>query len=166
MSQSNEPSSFTKYASESEVRQAMLIDERKRLTGIGGWLAAFVIMYGFGWFFGIGLFIGMGMHGSDVPLTIFAVLDWVGRTAVLAGLLSASGSGSKTIRAGQGVQVACAAIQFIIILTRPYSLEPELLLLMLGLLGYQIAWMVYFRNSRRVRHTYDDRAAGRHSEVF
>lgn len=158
-------SSLPPSITEADVRAAMLIDERKRLTGIAGWLATFIILYGFGWFFGFGLIAGMVMEGVTTALGTIVVLDWVGRIAVLAGLLSASRSGSGRIRTALIVQIACTVLQFVILISRS-GMEAGAFLVMLAVLGYHIAWLAYFNTSRRVRHTYDDRVTGRHSDVF
>ncbi|MDL2307862.1 hypothetical protein LJC48_07595 [Desulfovibrio sp. OttesenSCG-928-C06] len=165
MPRTNIPS-LPPHATENEIRQAMLIDERKRLTGIGGWLATFIVLYALGWFFGLGLIFGLAMDaGFTFAMLIIVVLDWTGRIAVLAGLLSASRSGSRAIRMGLGTQLACMIIQSIVTIMS-LRMDAGAFLALLCILAYHIAWLTYFSKSLRVKYTYDDRAWGRHSEVF
>lgn len=143
-------------ATESEVRAALALAERMQLTGIGGWLATFYILYGFGWFFGIGLLVGMSNANQyDTGGTFMVLADWAGRIVMGLCMFTAHNSKSGPMRAGLIVQIICAATQLMILLGGSNHDKGTFALLILLYMAYSGGWLIYFKKSLRVKYTYD-----------
>ena len=144
-------------ATEAEVRAALTIVERKRLTGIGGWLALFYSLYGAGWFFGIGLLIGVVYSGGNQGRMLeFVLLDWAGRIITGLCLIAAHRKAShRPVYLALGLQILATLIQMLILLSQagiPDKAKAGLVFVLV--IGYYVAWLVYFTKSLRVRYTY------------
>ena len=139
-----------------EERLARLADERRRLTGISGWLAVFFGFYALSWLGGIVILVYALLNFRELSDFTFLIPAWIGRIALLAGLFATTSHGSRAIRAGLWVQTACAAFQLFMLMAAARYVQSQLFIIAFLTLAWPVGWLIYFGNSLRVKYTYDE----------
>ncbi len=141
-----------------EALEARQLADRFRLTGTAGWLAAFYILYSTGIIFGSGILIPWVQEQDPRGLITLALLfDWIGRAAVGAAILHRAAYGSSGIRTGLATRMICAVFRSCCLMALDQGLAGAGFALISGALslGYDAAWLQYFKRSRRVQYTLD-----------
>ena len=134
------------------------------LKGFGGWLLVFTIVVCLRVLFGLIAFTGTAWLVSKVPnvpiiwvsLVIGAILIFIG-ILILMTLYQRRQSGPKLIVTLLTISVCLAVISLVIALTSEYyggpDDKPHVVPTVIAL-AENIAWLAYFRTSRRVKNTF------------